>query len=639
MAQRAVHTIVKTSVPVKVHAPNTAVLLGASTSTVRATSQLVAVRGGTELSGSWTPIIGHTYDPLVGTEKQHTVPIVFRIWNYLFQKIWVIADVVEQDQLYWLHGYTNRSLDDLNISADVNEAPTLTNLTYLVHNPVDEDHRLIAKIRRVLSQKVRLTSNTRRMLSTNTKMITEVSKIIISSKSRILVKSIAISKNKITSLLTNVTGVSHLGIGRFFVDINDVVRYRLFSTRVKLVSNLVQSSRASFNVSRNILNRYFATSTNVANKIIKRERTRINTNILRPNYKYIRTLVNSTLLGFFNKNSRFIRTNILVNIIRYDGFNSVSISSLRPFISKVLSYIKSDVFMREYNSKANKIISRIGSFTTQFSKWTIEFTHKITNKNLMTKANIMKFIRSKYNVHTITKKDVSNKSDVELAINKTTKDRDLISDLNFTKFTNIRLEFWCLLLQRKRKLLIDPITLAHYKPYVYLMTGYIGVDYTPYVSSTMQPPILTDQRELHFENTGIVHIAHDILFQATSIDRQRSVVFNAMLSKLSSKISLGLVKYASRRWLQWYVSRNLVSNEGYSNEILFSLSEYDGPVPVPPVPGEHFEGGYVENPFFGQATKSADGASGYYSPDADEWAKNATNYWDSESQIFDGDEE
>ncbi len=90
--------------------------------------------------------------------------------------------------------------------------------------------------------------------------------------------------------------------------------------------------------------------------------------------------------------------------------------------------------------------------------------------------------------------------------------------------------------------------------------------------------------------------------------------------------------------IQWYLHRNLVSNEGFSNEIVFDLDSLDPVGPIPPAPTEQWKGGYVDYPFKGAGQESIDDASGYLSPEGEEWVKNVKMIWSKPTDIFEGEE-
>lgn len=91
----------------------------------------------------------------------------------------------------------------------------------------------------------------------------------------------------------------------------------------------------------------------------------------------------------------------------------------------------------------------------------------------------------------------------------------------------------------------------------------------------------------------------------------------------------------TKLYLQWFLHNNVVSNEGYSNEVLFTLGSVDPVGPLPPAPQEEWTGGYVAAPFQGSGVKNTEAAAGYYSPKVDQWVKNASMLWGQPPAVFD----
>ena len=91
-----------------------------------------------------------------------------------------------------------------------------------------------------------------------------------------------------------------------------------------------------------------------------------------------------------------------------------------------------------------------------------------------------------------------------------------------------------------------------------------------------------------------------------------------------------------RSKLQWWLQRIEISNEGYSNEIIFDLTDIDIVGPLPPSPIEVWDGGYVDYPFQSMGTKGIQAADGYLSPEGNAWIKNVPMIWDQSQPLFDG---
>lgn len=113
--------------------------------------------------------------------------------------------------------------------------------------------------------------------------------------------------------------------------------------------------------------------------------------------------------------------------------------------------------------------------------------------------------------------------------------------------------------------------------------------------------------------------------QTSGIDQETMVAFNKC-------------GYIKRGLIQWYLHSNTVSNEGYSNEIIFDLGQVEPVGPLPPVPIEEWKGGYVEYPFKGMGHQDTSEAAGYLSPEGDAWVKNVQMVWPMPTELFDGEE-
>lgn len=111
---------------------------------------------------------------------------------------------------------------------------------------------------------------------------------------------------------------------------------------------------------------------------------------------------------------------------------------------------------------------------------------------------------------------------------------------------------------------------------------------------------------------------------------------SVQLSRVSSEIrtTFNTCSYIRKGLIQWYLHRNLVSNEGYSNEILFDLTMLTPVGPIPPAPVEQWKGGYVDYPFKGAGQENIEEATGYLSPEGEEWVKNVKMLWSAPTSIF-----
>ncbi len=106
-------------------------------------------------------------------------------------------------------------------------------------------------------------------------------------------------------------------------------------------------------------------------------------------------------------------------------------------------------------------------------------------------------------------------------------------------------------------------------------------------------------------------------------------------------VHLFLHKAQQRARIQWWVRSIDLDTDGYAMEIVFDLDERGiGIGPMPPTGIESWTGGYVEYPFLGMGMESLEEASGYMSPEGEQWVKNAAMLWQTPTNIFeeDGDE-
>lgn len=102
------------------------------------------------------------------------------------------------------------------------------------------------------------------------------------------------------------------------------------------------------------------------------------------------------------------------------------------------------------------------------------------------------------------------------------------------------------------------------------------------------------------------------------------------------EVHISTCSHTVRRILQWYLAGGRISNQGYGNEIIFDLGKVDPTGPIPPIPSQKWEGGYVEDPFRGVGYVPKDDTTGYASPKVDDWLGNVKMYWEEPSQPFDG---
>jgi len=87
-------------------------------------------------------------------------------------------------------------------------------------------------------------------------------------------------------------------------------------------------------------------------------------------------------------------------------------------------------------------------------------------------------------------------------------------------------------------------------------------------------------------------------------------------------------------YLQWFLHRVNVNNEGYSNEIVYDLGKVPLVGPLPPMVEEIWEGGYVDYPFASMGFESGND-TGYLSNAGQEWLDNASMFWDVPTKKFD----
>lgn len=102
------------------------------------------------------------------------------------------------------------------------------------------------------------------------------------------------------------------------------------------------------------------------------------------------------------------------------------------------------------------------------------------------------------------------------------------------------------------------------------------------------------------------------------------------------EVHVSTCSHLVRSVLQWYLTGGRISNQGYGNEIIFDLGKVDPTGPIPPVPSQKWEGGYVEDPFKGVGYVPADDTTGYASPKVADWLGNVKMYWNDASQPFEG---
>lgn len=102
------------------------------------------------------------------------------------------------------------------------------------------------------------------------------------------------------------------------------------------------------------------------------------------------------------------------------------------------------------------------------------------------------------------------------------------------------------------------------------------------------------------------------------------------------EVHVSTCSHLVRSILQWYLTGGRISNQGYGNEIIFDLGKVDPQGPIPPVPSQKWEGGYVEDPFKGVGYVPADDTTGYASPKVADWLGNVKMYWNDASQPFEG---
>lgn len=119
------------------------------------------------------------------------------------------------------------------------------------------------------------------------------------------------------------------------------------------------------------------------------------------------------------------------------------------------------------------------------------------------------------------------------------------------------------------------------------------------------------------------------------IDELKFLNFTFNEVNLSTKVQMTVYRVVVRALVQWFLHRGSISNEGSSNEIIFDLNAITPIVPQPPGVGGDWEGGYVEYPFYGMGFQSSQEASGWSSPEADRWVKNATMFWNKAQDVFD----
>jgi hypothetical protein len=137
---------------------------------------------------------------------------------------------------------------------------------------------------------------------------------------------------------------------------------------------------------------------------------------------------------------------------------------------------------------------------------------------------------------------------------------------------------------------------------------------------------------------------YSLLYKTLIMANLNGTKFTSLLSVQTSglnqeaKVAFNVCNYFKRGLIQWYLHSNVVSNEGYTNEIIFDLGQVEPVGPLPPIPIEEWKGGYVEYPFKGMGHADTGNAGGYLSPEGDAWVKNVQMVWTTPTQIFDGEE-
>jgi len=125
----------------------------------------------------------------------------------------------------------------------------------------------------------------------------------------------------------------------------------------------------------------------------------------------------------------------------------------------------------------------------------------------------------------------------------------------------------------------------------------------------------------------------------TQLAQNKIYVHPQMMIKQQKLVRLFLKRAQQFAKIQWWIREVSFSSEGYSLEVIFDLDERGAGIgPLPPTGIESWEGGYVDYPFTGMGTESIDSASGYLSPEGEQWVKNAAMLWQAPTPIF-GDSE
>lgn len=134
--------------------------------------------------------------------------------------------------------------------------------------------------------------------------------------------------------------------------------------------------------------------------------------------------------------------------------------------------------------------------------------------------------------------------------------------------------------------------------------------------------------------TPIAYIAQ-LLVSTYASTLNSYALFDIQAFKSQKTLTPRIAATVTKLYLQWFLHKNTVSNEGYSNEILFTLGSITPVGPLPPAPQEEWTGGYVAAPFQGSGVKNVEAAAGYYSPKVDQWVKNASMLWGNPPAVFD----
>lgn len=515
-------------------------------------------------------------------KNKHSIqyPIIVRIWNYIVQDINVVVHFIKTDM-------------KINIAAEfVSEHLQETNLGITFNNYKD-----VYNITSTLSVE---------------EQINPLVWVVASELHK------GFADNCIHSKLINTLGTDKINI----------IRFKLFTYRHKPIINLtckVFRLNKNVNLHTNVNKQNLSTipkaiiyvrhvkydhiykltfSTRLINLIAS---AYVKVNVVNLNYTdYVRicTSLTSKLLDY----PIHIKFSVLDHIkqIFYTQFKTIN-----PNIKEVMAYIKSTV-LKSGVYRVSKLLLKV----TQYIKNKLYMTIGIYKFNKSTNIHIKlnKVIKRIYNILPSIIR-IDRQINVQATINKINRDifihlQSLPISIKCNIFFSIH-DYY----NNTINIFIDLLTISGILKYFF---------------DLMPNPL---------------HLRKHLLVYLNKTTELKFLNFSHEELSRTCAISFNTFRLYRRALLQWFLSRTLYTNEGYSNEIIFDVEITSPVVPIPPDPEDpNWTGGYVEYPYLGKGYmnspfksmgyQSSDVASGYVSPEAENWVKNAKMFWDTEQDIF-----